>query len=253
MCQRLHRLDCMKKILVLALSTVLLVSGQPANAAVKAGTVCKTSGLTKVSGGKEFTCVKKGARLVWGKGKIVITGEKANKTPIPTVSSTPASSGTAITYKFSKVTFDAATLKFGGNLSFKFNLVTNDPEPKAPYCILDMVINPFEATLADGTTSNGNWSCSAPIPEKPMETNPSGNYTVQLLAVSRTSDQIIEERKDVAVLKSVSSSPTKQAADKPISPGAFCTPAGATGKSAKGIDYTCKTSDTDSRNRWRQQ
>ena len=241
----------MKKLLILALSTGLLIYGSPANAAIKAGAACNTSGQIKASGGKEFTCIKKGSKLVWGKGKIVITAEKANKAPIPTVSSTPASSGTAITYKFSKVTFDAATLKFGGNLSLKFNLVTNDPEPKAPYCILDMVINPFEATLSDGTTGNGNWSCSAPIPDKPLETNPSGNYTVQLLAVSRSSDQIIEERKDVAVLKSVSSSPSKQAADKPISPGAFCAPAGATGKSAKGVDYTCKASDTDSRNRWR--
>ena len=241
----------MKKLLVLILSAILLISGQPANAAVKAGAACKTSGQIKVSGDKEFTCIKKGSKLVWDKGKIVVTAKKANKEAIPTVSSTPASSGTAIAYKFSKVTFDAATLKFGGNLSLKFNLMTNDPEPKAPYCILDMVINPFEATLSDGTTSNGNWSCSAPIPEKPMETNPSGNYTVQLLAVSRSSDQIIEERKDVAVLKSVSSSPTKQAADKPISPGAFCTPAGAKGKSAKGVDYTCKTSATDARNRWR--
>ena len=242
----------MKKLMVIALSAILLISGLPANAAIKAGAACKTSGQIKVSGGKEFTCIKKGSKLVWSKGKIVITAEKATKTPIPTVSSTPASAGTAITYKFSKVTLDAATLKFGGNLSLKFNLVTNDPEPKAPYCILDMVINPFEATLADGTTSNGNWSCSSPIPDKPMETNPSGNYTVQLLAVSRSSDQIIEERKDVAVLKSVTSSPTKQVSDKPVSPGAFCTPAGATGKSAKGADYTCKTSDTDSRNRWRQ-
>ena len=242
----------MKKLLILALSTVLLVSGLPANAAVKAGASCPSVGSKKTSGDKEFTCIKKGSKLVWNKGKIVITAKKANKESIPTVSSTPASSGTAITYKFSKVTVDVATLKFGGNLSLKFNLVTNDPEPKAPYCILDMVINPFKATLADGTTSNGNWSCSSPIPDKPMETNPSGNYTVQLLAVSRSSDQIIEERKDVAVLKSVSSSPTKQAADRPISPGAFCTPAGAIGKSAKGVDYTCKDSDTDSRNRWRQ-
>jgi len=242
----------MKKLLILSLSTVLLVSGQPASAAIKAGSSCSTVGAKKISGDKEFTCIKSGSKSVWNKGKIVVTAKKANKEAIPTVTSTPASSGTAITYKFSKVTFDSDSLKFGGNLSLKFNLVTNDPEPKAPYCILDMVINPFEATLADGTTSNGNWSCSAPIPDKPLETNPNGNYTVQLLAVSRSSDQIIEERKDVAVLKSVSSSPTKQTADKPVSPGAFCTPAGATGKSAKGVDYTCKTSDTDSRNRWRQ-
>lgn len=37
-----------------------------------------------------------------------------------------------------------------------------------------------------------------------------------------------------------------------ITPGAFCSPAGATGKSAAGVTYTCKTSLTDTRNRWRQ-
>jgi len=242
----------MKKLIILALSTILLISGIPANAAIKAGASCPSVGTKKASGDKEFTCIKKGSKLVWNKGKIVVTAKKANRESIPTVSSTPASSGTAITYKFSKITFDSASLKFGGTLSLKFNLVTNDPEPKAPYCILDMVINPFEATLSDGITSNGNWGCSAPIPDKPLETNPSGNYTIQLLAVSRSSGQIIEERKDVAILKSVTSSPTKQVSDKPVSPGAFCTPAGATGKSSKGVEYTCKTSDTDSRNRWRQ-
>jgi len=36
-----------------------------------------------------------------------------------------------------------------------------------------------------------------------------------------------------------------------VSPGAFCSPAGATGKSAAGVAYTCKTSSTDTRNRWR--
>jgi hypothetical protein len=37
-----------------------------------------------------------------------------------------------------------------------------------------------------------------------------------------------------------------------VSPGAFCSPAGAVGKSASGVTYTCKTSPTDTRNRWRQ-
>jgi len=37
-----------------------------------------------------------------------------------------------------------------------------------------------------------------------------------------------------------------------VSPGSFCTPAGAVGKSASGVLYTCKTSPTDTRNRWRQ-
>ena len=37
-----------------------------------------------------------------------------------------------------------------------------------------------------------------------------------------------------------------------VTPGAFCAPAGAIGKSTSGVSYTCKTSPTDTRNRWRQ-
>jgi hypothetical protein len=47
-----------------------------------------------------------------------------------------------------------------------------------------------------------------------------------------------------------SSSPT-QTEGKVITPGAFCAPAGAIGMSASGVRYTCKTSATDTRNRWR--
>jgi len=43
--------------------------------------------------------------------------------------------------------------------------------------------------------------------------------------------------------------PTQQAT---VTPGAFCTPAGAVGQSSSGVLYTCKTSATDTRNRWRQ-
>ena len=46
--------------------------------------------------------------------------------------------------------------------------------------------------------------------------------------------------------------PTPQANVLVVSPGAFCSPAGAIGKSASGVNYTCKTSPTDTRNRWRQ-
>jgi hypothetical protein len=38
---------------------------------------------------------------------------------------------------------------------------------------------------------------------------------------------------------------------KIVTPGAFCSPTGAIGKSSSGVTYTCKTSSTDSRNRWR--
>ena len=39
---------------------------------------------------------------------------------------------------------------------------------------------------------------------------------------------------------------------KTVTPGAFCSPVGSIGKSSSGVTYTCKTSPTDSRNRWRQ-
>ncbi len=46
--------------------------------------------------------------------------------------------------------------------------------------------------------------------------------------------------------------PTVDVATLIVTPGAFCSPAGATGKSKSGVSYTCKTSPTDTRNRWRQ-
>ena len=50
-----------------------------------------------------------------------------------------------------------------------------------------------------------------------------------------------------------SATPTPTSSQLPtVSPGAFCSPAGATGRSSSGVLYTCKTSPTDTRNRWRQ-
>ena len=54
----------------------------------------------------------------------------------------------------------------------------------------------------------------------------------------------------------ISPTPTKDSSPPSntqlVTPGAFCSPAGAIGKSSSGVTYTCKTSPTDSRNRWRQ-
>jgi hypothetical protein len=50
----------------------------------------------------------------------------------------------------------------------------------------------------------------------------------------------------------VQAAPPPTSTTKAVTPGAFCSPAGATGVSAKGVAYTCKTSATDTRNRWRQ-
>jgi hypothetical protein len=46
--------------------------------------------------------------------------------------------------------------------------------------------------------------------------------------------------------------PVESSSSLIVTPGAFCAPAGAIGNSKTGVSYTCKTSPTDTRNRWRQ-
>ena len=61
---------------------------------------------------------------------------------------------------------------------------------------------------------------------------------------------------EIASVPEVTPTPTQSAeptvSAKIITPGAFCSPSSAIGKSSSGVTYTCKTSPTDSRNRWRQ-
>jgi hypothetical protein len=59
---------------------------------------------------------------------------------------------------------------------------------------------------------------------------------------------------EVGIVATASSTPSPLATPQNlvVSPGAFCSPAGSIGNSTSGVTYTCKTSPTDSRNRWRQ-
>lgn len=61
----------MIKKLIAFLSMLSLTLSFPlisVNAAVKAGSSCKTLGITSVTSGKTFTCIKSGNKLVWNKG-----------------------------------------------------------------------------------------------------------------------------------------------------------------------------------------
>ena len=63
-------------VLISFLSTSI---GFTANAAVKAGTTCKTVGSTSIASGKTCTCIKSGNKLVWNKGEKVVS----NSSPTP--------------------------------------------------------------------------------------------------------------------------------------------------------------------------
>jgi hypothetical protein len=73
----------MKKALTLAAAIALLgsVLVVPATAAVKAGATCSKVGSINTSGGKKFTCVKSGKKLVWYSGPDEAKSAAAPKSP----------------------------------------------------------------------------------------------------------------------------------------------------------------------------
>ena len=95
----------MRKSILPLILAILFLPLTNSWSAVKPGTECKNLGLTSVSGGLKFTCIKSGKKLIWSKG-IKIPAPSASKsplnsagnnlsdssTPIPTPTSTPSPS-----------------------------------------------------------------------------------------------------------------------------------------------------------------
>jgi len=75
------------------LSLVLIASVAQAATAPKAGSVCKSAGQSITSGGKKYTCVKSGKKLVWNKG-VAVAAPKPSATPTPTPTATPTPTST---------------------------------------------------------------------------------------------------------------------------------------------------------------
>jgi hypothetical protein len=68
---------------------LLLAINTPLHAATpKAGAKCTKAGATSTSGGKKFTCIKSGTKLVWNKG-VEIKAAAPKPTPSPPATATP--------------------------------------------------------------------------------------------------------------------------------------------------------------------
>ena len=61
----------MKRFLSAFIVLFLISSISPAQAVVKAGAKCTKVGVTASVGGKKFTCIKSGKKLVWNKGTTI--------------------------------------------------------------------------------------------------------------------------------------------------------------------------------------
>jgi cytochrome b involved in lipid metabolism len=80
-----------KTFIVFALALVLSVVVAPeSSASVKAGAACKKAGLTNITGGFKYTCLKKSGKLVWVKGVAVKASAKPSVTAKPSASATVA-------------------------------------------------------------------------------------------------------------------------------------------------------------------
>ncbi len=82
------------RLVALLIPMILVASNS--YAAVKAGSACTKVGLKSVSGGKSYTCIKSGKKLVWDKGVVVAKPSVAKPAPSPSGSAKPMPSPAVI-------------------------------------------------------------------------------------------------------------------------------------------------------------
>ena len=73
-----------KHLRLVALLIPMVLVASNSYAAVKAGSACSKLGSKSVSGGKSYTCIKSGKKLVWDKGVLILkpTAAKPSETPL---------------------------------------------------------------------------------------------------------------------------------------------------------------------------
>ena len=83
-----------KTFTAFALALVLSIVVAPeSSAAIKVGASCKKAGLTSITGGFKYTCLKKSGKLVWVKGVAVKASAKPSAKP--SVSAKPSATASA--------------------------------------------------------------------------------------------------------------------------------------------------------------
>jgi hypothetical protein len=114
---------------------ILNMSTLTAIAAVKSGAKCTKAGITATAGGKKFTCVKSGNKLVWNKGVAIKAATKPVQATSPSAPTTTQNPGAK-----SLLSSDSRITPISGLT----NLDTCKTEDKTPYI------------QADGTIAHGN-------------------------------------------------------------------------------------------------
>lgn len=193
-------------LLAFALSISLMAA--PSTASVKAGAKCTKAGVTATAGGKKFTCVKSGTKLVWNKGVTVKAAAKPNLNPVskpaePTPKPTPIASSTPTPIP-SPV--GSPTSKPAPTPSTQWaDPLVGKPCTKIyeriPNQIFELICMPHKDTYPGSTDPTlywrqnnlpGNHVFPSPAP-KPLAVNSYANPTIPTLAIDQC--QIMEKSK----------------------------------------------------------
>ena len=83
-----------KRLRLIALVIPMVLVASNSYAAAKAGSPCSKAKLISISGGKVYTCIKSGKKLVWNKGEVIsktlsYDTAPSEKNPAPTPSASP--------------------------------------------------------------------------------------------------------------------------------------------------------------------
>ncbi len=111
---------------------VLLALATPVQAATpKAGAKCTKAGSTATAGGKKYTCIKSGTKLVWNKGvTLKVAAPKPTPTPAATSTPTPTPTPTQINFVPWGTDVDSKTLSDLAQRNFQQWVTERNGQPK---------------------------------------------------------------------------------------------------------------------------
>ncbi|MEJ6626253.1 MAG: hypothetical protein QNL32_00105 [Actinomycetes bacterium] len=119
------RLRLIKVLAILAFSISATAVYVNANAAVKVGAKCKEVGQIKVKKNNEFTCISKGKKLVWSKGKTV---KKDDPQVAPTPRPTKAQASFSFKYNIDESLPKDYAIKFRDTMKNLGEVIPIDPK-----------------------------------------------------------------------------------------------------------------------------
>ena len=174
---------------VLFLSLILLfLAISISQAAVKSGDSCKKVGLTSIAGGKKFTCIKSGKKLIWNGGVAIPTGSPKPIAP-PSIQSKTEISSLSISKNEAnagELIIISLTVNASSGVKEISGTLKNDSYPLIALAL---------GTLKAGSIYKGEWNISLKIPANINK----GNYFVETAVTDFGGNTVFGEKLELNI------------------------------------------------------